>query len=194
MTIFETADVVSPIGTIRIAVRDRRLCALGFDDHWVSEVRWLERRFGSVDFVRTTDPAGVVHALREYFDGKLTAVDRIDVDAGGTSFQASVWYALRRVPAGQTTSYGALARAIGSPHAARAVGAANGQNPISLVVPCHRAIGSDGRLVGYGGGLDRKVWLLQHEGVLGTDQSSLKSQSSSLKAQGLPFSDLSLQT
>ena len=129
MTILETANVESPIGTVRIAVLGGRLCALGFDDHWRAEVRWLERRFGAIDLVRSSDPAGVVSALRAYFDGQLTAIDRIDVDMGGTSFQASVWHALRRVPAGRTTSYGELARAVGSPQAARAVGAANGQNP-----------------------------------------------------------------
>jgi methylated-DNA-[protein]-cysteine S-methyltransferase len=173
MTSFETADLESPIGTVTVAVRDHRLCALGFSDHWSAEVRWLERRFGAIDFRRSTDPAGVVRALRAYFDGQLRALDQIDVDAGGTTFQASVWHALRRVPAGQTISYGELARAVGSPQAARAVGAANGQNPISIVVPCHRAIGGNGHLVGYGGGLDRKRWLLQHEGVLkqeATDQ------------------------
>ena len=181
MTILETANVESPIGTVRIAVLGGRLCALGFDDHWRAELRWLERRFGAIDLVRSSDPAGVVSALRAYFDGQLTAIDRIDVDMGGTSFQASVWYALRRVPAGRTTSYGELARAVGSPQAARAVGAANGQNPVSIVVPCHRAIGGDGRLVGYGGGLDRKRWLLRHEGW--TKAESLKSVGSSLKAQ-----------
>ena len=174
MTILETADLESPIGSIRIAVRGGRLCALGFDDHWKAEVRWLERRFGAIDFARSNDPAGVVRALRAYFDGQLTAIDRIDVDAGGTSFQASVWHALRRVPAGRTTSYGELARAVGSPQAARAVGAANGQNPVSIVVPCHRAIGGDGQLVGYGGGLDRKRWLLEHEGVLSREAADQK--------------------
>jgi methylated-DNA-[protein]-cysteine S-methyltransferase len=158
------AELESPIGTITVAVRNGRLSALSFGNHWAEQVRWLERRFGAIDFTRSADPAGVVSVLRAYFDGELTAIDRIDVDMGGTPFQASVWFALRRVPAGHTTSYGALARAVGSPHAARAVGAANGQNPVSIVVPCHRAIGGDGRLVGYGGGLDRKRWLLQHEG------------------------------
>jgi methylated-DNA-[protein]-cysteine S-methyltransferase len=167
MTILETAVIDCPIGTIRVAVLGGRLCALGFDDHWPAEVRWLERRFGAIGFQHSTDPAGVVRALRAYFDGQLTAIDRIDVDTGGTSFQAKVWHALRHVPAGRTTTYGELAREVGSPQAARAVGAANGQNPISIVVPCHRTIGSDGRLVGYGGGLDRKRWLLQHEGING---------------------------
>jgi methylated-DNA-[protein]-cysteine S-methyltransferase len=170
------AELESPIGTVTVAVRNGRLCALSFANHWTEQVRWLERRFGPIDFIPSTDPAGVVRALRAYFDGRLTAIDTIDVDMGGTPFQASVWFALRRVPAGHTTSYGALARAVGSPHAARAVGAANGQNPVSIVVPCHRAIGGDGRLVGYGGGLDRKEWLLQHEGWNNADGSRLKAR------------------
>ncbi|RPH58418.1 MAG: methylated-DNA--[protein]-cysteine S-methyltransferase [Acidobacteria bacterium] len=168
------AELESPIGIITVAVHDGRLCALSFGDYWRDQVRWLERRFGAIDFQRSTDPAGVVRALRAYFDGQLTAIDRIDVDTGGTSFQASVWHALRRVPAGRTTSYGELARAVGSPQAARAVGAANGQNPVSIVVPCHRAIGGNGQLVGYGGGLDRKRWLLQHEGVLSGEATDQK--------------------
>jgi methylated-DNA-[protein]-cysteine S-methyltransferase len=172
------AELESPIGTITVAVRNGRLSALSFGNHWAEQVRWLERRFGAIDFTPSADPAGVVSALRAYFDGQLTAIDGIDVDMGGTPFQASVWFALRRVPAGQTTSYGALARAVGSPHAARAVGAANGQNPVSIVVPCHRAIGGNGQLVGYGGGLDRKRWLLQHEGWI-----ELKDQGSRLKSQ-----------
>src|SRR4029450_8150365 len=87
----------------------------------------------------------------------------LEIDPGGTPFQQAVWTALRRVPPGETTTYAALARAIGAPTAVRAVGAANGANPIWLIIPCHRAIGSDGRLVGYAGGLERKRWLLAHE-------------------------------
>ena len=103
--------------------------------------------------------------LRRYFDGELDALDDIAVDPAGTPFQLRVWTALRDVRAGTTTSYSALARHIGTPNAVRAVGAANGANPIPIIIPCHRVIGADGRLVGYGGGLDRKRWLLAHEGV-----------------------------
>jgi methylated-DNA-[protein]-cysteine S-methyltransferase len=102
-------------------------------------------------------------SLDAYFAGALDALDNVAIDPGGTPFQQSVWSALRRVPPGETTTYLALARTIGAPAAVRAVGAANGANPIWLVIPCHRAIGSDGRLVGYAGGLERKRWLLEHE-------------------------------
>ena len=113
-----------------------------------------------------SDPAGAVSALRAYFAGDLHALDRLPVDPIGTPFQQRVWTALRTVKAGRTASYADIANAIGAPKSTRAVGAANGANPIAIVVPCHRIIGSGGSLVGYGGGLDRKRWLLEHEGVL----------------------------
>jgi methylated-DNA-[protein]-cysteine S-methyltransferase len=109
--------------------------------------------------------APVVERLRAYFGGDLRALDGIPVDPNGTSFQRDVWRMLQRIPMGRTWSYQELARAIGRPDAIRAVGAANGANPIPIVIPCHRVIGADGRLVGYGGGLDHKRWLLAHEGA-----------------------------
>ena len=114
-----------------------------------------------------SDPGGATRALRDYFVGDLDALDRLEVaDAGGTPFQRRVWRALRDIRCGTTLSYGELARRIGQPQAVRAVGLANGQNPINLVVPCHRVIGADGALTGYGGGLRRKRWLLSHERAL----------------------------
>jgi methylated-DNA-[protein]-cysteine S-methyltransferase len=95
----------------------------------------------------------------------LTAIDSLPVKTGGTVFQRSVWAALRTIPTGKTTTYGRLAAGLSRPKAVRAVGMANGANPISIVVPCHRVIGADATLTGYGGGLERKRWLLQHEGV-----------------------------
>lgn len=109
------------------------------------------------------DPFGHVAALQRYFDGEITALDAIPVAFSGTPFQKKVWTALRTIHAGTTLSYGDLARRIGEPAAVRAVGLANGRNPIGVVVPCHRVIGSDGSLTGYGGGLPRKRWLLDHE-------------------------------
>lgn len=103
--------------------------------------------------------------LTEYFAGARTTFD-LPLEPGGTAFQRSVWEALRTIPYGTTTSYGTIARRLGDPHATRAVGAANGQNPIPIVVPCHRVVGSKGELTGFGGGLDRKRWLLEHEGAL----------------------------
>jgi methylated-DNA-[protein]-cysteine S-methyltransferase len=101
--------------------------------------------------------------LAAYFAGDLFAVDAIETRTGGTPFQRAVWSALRPIPPGTTVSYGELARAIGRPAASRAVGAANGANPIAIVVPCHRVIGANRTLTGYGGGLARKAWLLEHE-------------------------------
>lgn len=164
--ILDSASFASPIGAIRVAAHDDKLCALNFADRWPAQLRWLERRFGEVTLQEVDDPAGIVAALGAYFDGRLDALEHIEVDAGGTPFQARVWRALTSIPVGQTISYAELAHRVGSPQAARAVGAANGRNPVSLVVPCHRVIGGNRRLVGYGGGLDRKRWLLTHEGAL----------------------------
>jgi methylated-DNA-[protein]-cysteine S-methyltransferase len=102
--------------------------------------------------------------VRDYLGGDLDALAPVVVETGGTPFQRSVWTALRDIPPGTTVSYRELARTIGSPAAVRAVGAANGANPISIVIPCHRVIGSDGSLTGYAGGMERKRWLLEHEG------------------------------
>jgi methylated-DNA-[protein]-cysteine S-methyltransferase len=113
--------------------------------------------------VSSRDPFGYTSALRAYFDGQLSAIDDLVTDGDGTEFQRRVWLALRQIPAGSTCSYGELARRVGAPKASRAVGAANGANPIGVVVPCHRVIGSNGTLTGYGGGLERKRWLLAHE-------------------------------
>jgi O-6-methylguanine DNA methyltransferase len=107
-----------------------------------------------------------VDAFSRYFDGDIAVLDGLQADPGGTSFQARVWTALRAIPAGRTCSYRDLAALAGVPSAVRAVAAANGRNPIPIVIPCHRVIGADGRLVGYGGGLDRKAWLLRHEGAI----------------------------
>lgn len=161
------ASCPSPVGDITIAVKDEALCALGFAEHWPPLKTWLERRFGA-DAIRwegETDPAGLITRMRAYVDGDLHALDHIAVDPGGTPFQHQVWMALMQIPVGRTTSYGDLAHAIGAPTASRAVGAANGANPISIVIPCHRVIGTNGKLTGYGGGLHRKRWLLGHEGL-----------------------------
>ncbi|HEV2546451.1 MAG TPA: methylated-DNA--[protein]-cysteine S-methyltransferase [Stellaceae bacterium] len=115
-------------------------------------------------------PDRIRKALSAYFAGDLAAVDAIPVAAEGTPFQQKVWAALRRIPVGETLSYSALAKKIGHPAAIRAVGLANGANPISVVVPCHRVIGADGTLTGYGGGLPRKRWLLAHEGAAFVDE------------------------
>jgi len=166
-TTIETATVRSPVGALSIYARGEALCGLAFSDHDERLRAHLTARFGDdVEWVRAKDPAGAVTRLRRYLAGELDALDDIAVDLGGTPFQARVWAALRQIPVGATWSYADLARKIGSPAAVRAVGAANGQNPVSLVVPCHRVIASDGTLCGYGGGIERKRWLLTHERAL----------------------------
>ena len=166
MTTIETAELPSPIGPLVIAARDGRVCAVEFTTRWPRRVRALERRFGALDLRRVPDPAGVLGRLRAYFAGDRAALADVALDAGGTAFQRKVWAALRRIPLGRTVSYRDLARAIGAPRAVRAVGAANGANPIAVVVPCHRVIQADGGLGGYAGGLDGKRWLLKHESAL----------------------------
>src|SRR5215467_2775995 len=109
--------------------------------------------------------APIRRAISDYFSGDLCAINSIPVTTGGTSFQREVWAALRTIQAGTTLSYGALARQLGRPKSVRAVGLANAANPVAIVVPCHRVIGTDGSLTGYGGGISRKRWLLTHEGV-----------------------------
>lgn len=156
-------EIASPIGRVVIAAHDGRLCALEFGRARV--LRAVAARYGRARLLRARDPFGFSARIRAYLAGDLTAVDRIPVDTGGTSFQKRVWQALRRIPPGRTRSYGALARALGRGAAARAVGAANGRNPVSIVVPCHRLVGGDASLTGYGGGLWRKHWLLRHEGA-----------------------------
>jgi methylated-DNA-[protein]-cysteine S-methyltransferase len=103
--------------------------------------------------------------LQAYFAGDVSALESIPVDPEGTRFERRVWRTLQRIPAGKTLTYGEIARKLGSPNAARAVGGACGRNPIVLVIPCHRVIGSNGSLTGFGGGIERKRWLLQHEGA-----------------------------
>ncbi len=156
-------ELETPVGTLRLVVNGERLCALGFVDRWPHLQRALERRFGEVNLRHEDDPAGARSRLAAYFEGDMAALDGIEVDTSGTPFQERVWRALRRIESGTTASYAQLARAAGRPTAVRAVGAANAANPVSIVVPCHRVIRSDGELCGYGGGVQRKRWLLEHE-------------------------------
>lgn len=144
-----------------------RLRAADWQDHQSRLLRLLRLHYG--DAVRLVDadrPSPVRAAFEAYFSGALDAIDTVPVETAGTPFQREVWAALRTIPAGQTTSYGALAARLGRPQAMRAVGLANGANPVSIVVPCHRVVGAKGALTGYGGGLARKHWLLAHESPL----------------------------
>jgi methylated-DNA-[protein]-cysteine S-methyltransferase len=158
-------DIDSPIGLIAIAAAAGRLLSLEFGESVTRMEHGLPTRYPGVRLVRQRNPFGMSRRIAAYLAGDLDALDAIDVDAGGTPFQRQVWTALRRIPAGRTITYAEMARAIGRPTAQRAVGAANGRNPVSIVIPCHRMVGTDGTLTGYGGGLARKRWLLEHEGA-----------------------------
>jgi|HubBroStandDraft_6_1064221.scaffolds.fasta_scaffold677067_2 methylated-DNA-[protein]-cysteine S-methyltransferase len=136
-----------------------------WSDHEPRMRRQLVRHYGPVTPTSDRAPRVLRDALTAYFDGEVERIDAIACATAGTPFQKAVWAALRTIPPGSTWSYGGLAARIGHPTAVRAVGLANGSNPIGLVVPCHRVIGADGSLTGYGGGLERKRWLLAHEGA-----------------------------
>ncbi|UTW44744.1 methylated-DNA--[protein]-cysteine S-methyltransferase [bacterium SCSIO 12696] len=146
----ETAIIESPIGNIRISADEQGLTELRFRDQPLTE--------------KVTHPILIetTKQLREYFTGERQIFD-LPLHPVGTNFQQNVWRELLAVSFGETTSYGNIANTLGKPTASRAVGAANGQNPISIIVPCHRIIGSSGKLTGYAGGLERKQWLLNHE-------------------------------
>ena len=165
---FFVDQLATPIGELLIvADRGGKLRAVDWTDHEARMRQLLDRCYGKSRYVLAgaRDPGGYTRALGHYFKGDLAAIDELPVETAGTPFPTAIWRALRQIPTGRTISYAELARRIGRPKAVRAAGLANGQNPISIVVPCHRVIGSDGRLTGYGGGLPRKQWLLEHEGA-----------------------------
>ncbi|KAA0696540.1 methylated-DNA--[protein]-cysteine S-methyltransferase [Halopseudomonas laoshanensis] len=156
----------TPVGQLFLVTDEQgRLRALDFEDYHARLIRLLDKHYG--DYQLEPGPGSTPEPLRQalsaYFAGDLSALDSIQTETAGTAFQRAVWQALRDIPAGHTRSYGQLAVAIGRPSASRAVGLANGSNPVALVVPCHRVIGASGKLTGYGGGLWRKHWLLEHE-------------------------------
>jgi methylated-DNA-[protein]-cysteine S-methyltransferase len=154
----------SPIGVmLLVSDTDGHLRALDFEEYEQRMHRLLRLQSGDFTTEAGSTPYAVKQALTAYFTGEIDALNAVSIRTGGTEFQRQVWRALRELPAGATTSYGRLAATIGHPKASRAVGMANGSNPIALVVPCHRVIGANGSLTGYGGGLPRKQWLIQHE-------------------------------
>jgi methylated-DNA-[protein]-cysteine S-methyltransferase len=163
--VLQLTEIDSPVGRLAVAANDGRVCLLHFGGVTKGVRAALARWYPDAQVQPAADPAGAVKTLRAYFNGDIKAIDDVPVEMHGTAFQQKVWTALRRIPVGTTLSYGRLAQLIGEPSAVRAVGAANGANPVALIVPCHRVIGSNGTLTGYGGGLDRKRWLLEHEGV-----------------------------
>jgi methylated-DNA-[protein]-cysteine S-methyltransferase len=158
--------LATPIGiALLITDAEGALRALDWEDYEHRMRELLRLHYGLVDLSDQPAPAAMRTALSDYFDGDLGQLSDIAWRIAGTPFQQKVWNALAQIPAGTTMSYGALAARIDTPKAIRAVGHANGSNPISVVLPCHRLIGADGSLVKYGGGLERTRWLLRHEGV-----------------------------
>jgi len=156
----------SPLGDF-VIVSDAlgRVRAADWVSHQARMMSLLARQFRRCSFEIVDGPASAAsRALAAYFAGDVAAIDGLAVEAAGTAFQSAVWQALRQIPAGQAITYRELAHRVGRPRAIRAAGAANGANPISIIVPCHRVIGADGGLTGYGGGVERKRWLLAHEG------------------------------
>jgi methylated-DNA-[protein]-cysteine S-methyltransferase len=156
----------TPIGEALVATdAEGAVRAFNWTDYEAALAAWLRRRYPGVPLVEDRGPAAVRQAFDAYFAGDAAALDAVETRPVGTPFQLGVWAALRTIPAGETLSYAGLAERIGRPTAVRAVGLANGANPIALIAPCHRVIGTDGSLTGYGGGLFRKRWLLAHEGA-----------------------------
>ena len=166
--------VSTPIGDMLALASDEGLCALEFttvrgagrgQERLSRLSARLDRWFPPHEFVdRDTPTLRRARAwLEAYFAGISAEVGDLPLDMRGAPFEKRVWQALTRIPPGETTSYGAIAAALDAPGASRAVGAANGANPVSIVVPCHRVVGASGALTGYGGGLERKTWLIDHE-------------------------------
>jgi methylated-DNA-[protein]-cysteine S-methyltransferase len=171
MTHFDFLRMPSPVGELLIVCTAQAVHFLDYSDYEARMHRLLRARYGSAYTLRDADdPLELRSRLQAYFAGAFEAVDDIKVETGGTPFQQAVWQALRTIPAGHTATYGQQAARIGKPAATRAVGRTNGLNPIAIILPCHRVIGASGALTGYAGGLQRKAWLLAHEGVRGAGQ------------------------
>jgi O-6-methylguanine DNA methyltransferase len=159
-----TATLPSPLGPITLVLDGEEIHICEFADRAARVTRQLQTYYDEETPRPGPVPATVADAFARYFGGDRDALDGLKTAPRGTGFETSVWQALKGIHAGNTASYGALAKELGS--CARAIGRANGPNPISLIHPCHRVIGADGSLTGYAGGLDRKEWLLRHEGAL----------------------------
>ncbi|MFC7050240.1 methylated-DNA--[protein]-cysteine S-methyltransferase [Emcibacter nanhaiensis] len=164
MTDLTIDHIESPVGRIFAVSHGTRICALDFESYEERMHRLLSKRYGDYTLTKQKNPS-LRCKLESYFSGRTDSLDDIDVEMQGTPFQVKVWQALRTIPAGQTWTYAQLARAVGNEKAVRAVGTANGQNPVAIIVPCHRVIGSDGTLTGYAGGVERKQRLLELEGL-----------------------------
>jgi methylated-DNA-[protein]-cysteine S-methyltransferase len=163
--LLRTAAITTPVGRVVVVVSFKGVCRISLGGSLAAVTAELVSRYGPVHFAASRDPDGIVSRLVSYFAGDTNALDGIPVDAAGTAFQTRVWKTLRTIPPGKAVSYAWVARRIRQPGAVRAVGGANGRNPVPLIVPCHRVIAADGTIGGYSAGLDRKAWLLRHEGV-----------------------------
>lgn len=192
--LFALDRVRTPIGALLIVSDDggnlRAAEFHDFEERLHRSLRLNTARHGGYTLRKSRAPASVRERIEAYFAGDLGAIDGIEVLTFGTPFQQKVWRALRRIAPGKTLTYGALAQRIGEVRAIRAVGAANGANPVSVIVPCHRLIGANGSLIRYGGGIHRKHWLLRHEGVALDEAASLllpgRQQSRQLLSVRLP--------
>lgn len=165
---FRLETLETPTGRMLVVTDDAgTLRAADWETHTERLNRLLRLHYGEGVKLETRPgaPSKAATALTAYYEGDIAAIDGIETATAGTAFQRDVWKALRDIPAGKTWSYGDLARHIGRDKAVRAVGLANGSNPVAIIVPCHRVIGANGSLTGYGGGLERKTWLLAHEGA-----------------------------
>lgn len=162
----DTRAYGAPFAEILIAVDRGQMCALDFAGFEARMHALLAKRYDSYQFEEKSNPCGFADHVHAYLNGDTRALEGIPVSTGGTEFQRQAWAALRQIPAGRTATYGEQAARIGRPRAVRAIGAANGQNPVAIVVPCHRVIGGGNQLTGYAGGLAAKRWLLSHEGAL----------------------------
>ncbi|MFH1143298.1 MAG: methylated-DNA--[protein]-cysteine S-methyltransferase [Candidatus Eisenbacteria bacterium] len=160
--------MASPVGRLTVVANESALCAVYWSGEDHARLRVPRGRAGTPAVPEVLEQAET--QLREYFAGVRTSFD-LPLQMDGTEFQRRVWVALTRIPYGTTTTYAEIARRIGAPHACRAVGAANGRNPISIIVPCHRVIGAGGALTGFGGGLQAKAFLLEHEARIAGQQT-----------------------
>jgi methylated-DNA-[protein]-cysteine S-methyltransferase len=164
---FQLDRFATPIGTaLLVTGPEGALRALDWEDYESRMRQLLRLQYGTVVLQDGPAPQPIRDALADYFSGDVDRLRSIPLRIAGTPFQRKVWTALQTIPAGSTLSYGVLAKKLEVPTAVRAVGHANGSNPISVVIPCHRVIGAAGALTGYGGGIDRKRWLLRHEGAV----------------------------
>lgn len=156
----------SPIGDIQLAFCGQKLCYLDFADNPQRMSKLLKTRFKEYSMTQSNSYKTAHHALDQYFEGAPDSFESIQLDTNGTDFQEKIWGALKSIPYGQTMDYSRLAGLANNRKAVRAAASSNAKNPIAIIIPCHRVIGKDGSLRGYAGGVQRKRWLLRHEGAI----------------------------